>query len=61
MAYGGGRRAMPRSKKGHTAHTRMGLPRGNPLAGGGNFKSGGARGVRSGSGRRRAGAGRRRY
>lgn len=31
------------TRGGHKAHTRMGLPRGNPLAGGGNVKSGGRR------------------
>jgi len=40
MAYGR-RGGTPRSKKGHTAHTRMGLPRGNPMAKGGNFRRGG--------------------
>lgn len=56
MAYGR-RSGLPRSKKGHTAHTRMGLPRGNPMAGGGNFKKGGSRrrgrGAVSSAGRRR--------
>lgn len=28
------------TRGGHRAHTRMGLPRGNPLAGGGNFTKG---------------------
>lgn len=43
MAYGR-RSGLPRSKAGHSAHTRMGLPRGNPLAQGGNFsKRGGSR------------------
>jgi len=28
------------TRGGHHAHTRMGLPRGNPLAGGGNFAKG---------------------
>ena len=44
-------RGMPRSKRGHSAHTRMGLSRGNPLAGGGNFRRGGG----GGRGRRRGG------
>lgn len=52
MAYGR-RSGMPRAKRGHRAHTRMGLPRGNPLSGGGNFKkprrrTGGARVFRGG-------------
>lgn len=37
------------TRGGHKAHTRMGLPRGNPLANGGNVKSGSG-------GRRRASA-----
>ena len=59
MAYGR-RSGMPRSKAGHSAHTRMGLSRGNPMAGGGNFGR-----KRAGSGGRRrvsfAGRSRRRY
>lgn len=39
---------MPPMKKGHKAHMSMGLPKGNPLAGGGNS------GRRRGSGRRAA-------
>ncbi len=60
MAYGrrDGMRGMPRSKSGHSAHTRMGLPRGNPLSGGGNFGKGRRR---SGGRRRVVGASRRRY
>jgi len=61
VRYGGGRRGgMPRSKAGHSAHTRMGLSKGNPLAGGGNFSRGRRRsggGRAGGSGR----VGRRRY
>jgi hypothetical protein len=40
------------TRAGHRAHTRMGLPRGNPLAGGGNFRGGRSSG---GRGRRRVG------
>lgn len=58
MAYG--MRGMPRSKRGHTAHTRMGLPRGNPLAGGGNFRGRGG-GTRRRGGAVRIGRPRRRY
>lgn len=42
------------TRRGHRAHTSMGLPRGNPLAGGGNFSR------RGGGGRRRTGVVRRR-
>jgi len=43
------------TRRGHRAHTTMGLPRGNPMAKGGNFgrgRSGGRRAVVSRSRRR---------
>lgn len=43
---------MPRGKKGHRAHLSMGLPKGNPLAGGGNYGRG-RKGGASGGNRRR--------
>ena len=39
------------TRGGHRAHTRMGLSKGNPLAGGGNF----SKGRRGGGGRRSGG------
>lgn len=31
------RKGMPRGKRGHQAHLSMGLPKGNPMANGGNY------------------------
>lgn len=46
------RTGMPRSRRGHQAHLRMGLSRGNPMAHGGNYGRR-RRGSYSGATRRR--------
>jgi hypothetical protein len=51
------RKGMPKGKKGHQAHLSMGLPKGNPMAGGGNY---GRRTARGGGARRVSAGGRRR-
>jgi hypothetical protein len=43
------KKSMPKGKKGHQAHLTMGLPKGNPMAQGGNYgRRAGGRRVRAG-------------